>query len=284
MSDTVRVFIDLKSGKFSSVAAADVPAGYIRVVRQGIGEGFIDPSVLRESDDGQPIHPPFVPELRAEVARIHSVLSIAMRMDLPSFEEGFRADKHPWREIALWDQMADLFEKVCGTPRMRGITGTPRDILALILSFVNNGPSTASRPVRAYRSVSEPSARKLHDLWFAERRLSAVALAATKYRGMFGSESLPELPSTVSIHTLFDETDAGPNLDADFNIHEFIETADVILGVDVESGHEFVVYGSGGDPDGRRVVRVELDQDTDELERLCALVEVRRGRHDYRAT
>jgi hypothetical protein len=32
-----------------------------------------------------------------------------------------------------------------------------------------------------------------------------------------------------------------------------------------------------------RVLRIELDPATEELERLCALVEVMKGRHDYRA-
>jgi len=79
------------------------------------------------------------------------------------------------------------------------------------------------------------------------------------------------------------------NTSAEFSPRELIASADAILGVDVDSGHEFVVYGreflkgvaAGGEPEPARLLRIELDLDTDDLERLVALVTVLRGRHDY---
>jgi hypothetical protein len=66
---------------------------------------------------------------------------------------------------------------------------------------------------------------------------------------------------------------------------------DVIIGVDVMSGHEFLVYGrktveriSRMDSEEEfSVLYIGLDQETEELERLVALVEVVKGSHDYRS-
>jgi hypothetical protein len=65
--------------------------------------------------------------------------------------------------------------------------------------------------------------------------------------------------------------------------------AEVILGVDVASQKQFVVYGRramrrvlmGGAGSGARVVRISLRQDSEELEQLLNLVLVYKGRHDY---
>ena len=65
--------------------------------------------------------------------------------------------------------------------------------------------------------------------------------------------------------------------------------ARVILGVDVMSGHSFVVFGRKtlgriartGRAERVQTLRIGLDQDSDELEKLLALVTVVKGRHEY---
>jgi len=72
-------------------------------------------------------------------------------------------------------------------------------------------------------------------------------------------------------------------------VRETLKHADVIFGVDVDSEREFVVYGKEvlqrivASNEGKmlRVARVELDQDTHELEYLLAAVRVLRGHDDY---
>jgi hypothetical protein len=98
------------------------------------------------------------------------------------------------------------------------------------------------------------------------------------------SEGRPAVP----IHALFDETGLRPNSVAD--PRPALHSAEVVVGVDVMSGNQFLVYGRealskaarGGSKKGLRVLRVELDQETQELELLCALVHVVKGRHEYR--
>ncbi len=72
---------------------------------------------------------------------------------------------------------------------------------------------------------------------------------------------------------------------------EMIRTANVVLGVDAESGDPSGVFFYGVDEpefiadagltSGARVVRVAYDAGTQELEYLCSVVQVLKGRCDY---
>jgi hypothetical protein len=92
---------------------------------------------------------------------------------------------------------------------------------------------------------------------------------------------------TVSIHALFSSDGINPNPESD--PRGMLNGADLIFGVDAMSRREFLVYGRDGLKEvvtsGRArymsVVRVELDQDTTELELLLALVPVIKGKDDY---
>src|SRR5262249_38520381 len=98
----------------------------------------------------------------------------------------------------------------------------------------------------------------------------------------------PNIP-TVSIHALFAADGINPN--PEFDPRPALAAVEVILGVDVMTGREFLVYGRdalervvrSGRPMPMRVLKVGLDQETDELERLIALVLITKGRHDYRS-
>jgi hypothetical protein len=95
-------------------------------------------------------------------------------------------------------------------------------------------------------------------------------------------------PERVNLDSLFDD-DFGPNQSASFEPCELLESADVILGVDLDSGREFLAYDRDfltgmvetECDEQARVLRVELDQDTDDLEKFIALVLAVKGKHDY---
>jgi len=102
-------------------------------------------------------------------------------------------------------------------------------------------------------------------------------------------DDLPGKP--ISIHALLADDGAGPNVQPDFDAQKIIRAADVILGMDVMTRGTFIVYGreflnelSEGRTDPRiaAIVKVELDQDSEELETLLAFVENIKGRHEFR--
>ncbi len=100
-----------------------------------------------------------------------------------------------------------------------------------------------------------------------------------------------DLPGrAISIHALLAADGAGPNVQPGFDARQIIQAADVILGMDVMTRGTFIVYGreflnelSEGkrDPQVAGIIKVELDQDGDELANLLALVESVKGRHEF---
>lgn len=87
----------------------------------------------------------------------------------------------------------------------------------------------------------------------------------------------------MPIAALFDE-DCGRNLNS--SPQDTLREAAIILGVTSE--REFLVYGketleamAQGQPRKARVLRVGLDQETDELEKLIALIRAVKGHDDY---
>jgi hypothetical protein len=102
-----------------------------------------------------------------------------------------------------------------------------------------------------------------------------------------------DLPGrSISIDALLAADGKSPNVQPGFNALQIIQAADVILGMDVMTRNTFIVIGRDflkEIAEGTRVsqpsliVKVELDEQTDELPRLVALVESVRGRHEFRA-
>ena len=95
------------------------------------------------------------------------------------------------------------------------------------------------------------------------------------------------LESAIPIEAFFGPNGPGdPNPDMNY---QGLAEADVIFGVDVMSGNAFPVYGrdileeivATGEARGCRILKIGIDQETDELEKLCALVQAYRGKHEY---
>lgn len=100
---------------------------------------------------------------------------------------------------------------------------------------------------------------------------------------------MSDLPG-VPINALFDSTGMKPNEDAGFDVRRTLNQADVIIGRDVMSRNEFILFGremvkrvAGGDAEAA-VLCIELDQGagSDDLEKICTLIDAIKGRCDYR--
>jgi len=96
----------------------------------------------------------------------------------------------------------------------------------------------------------------------------------------------------IPIEALFDVDGSCPNESAGFDVRGVLNTAKVIIGRDVMSGREFILFGrdviervaTGQEPEGAEMLVVALDDDgrSDDLKRIITLVETIKGRHDYR--
>jgi hypothetical protein len=100
---------------------------------------------------------------------------------------------------------------------------------------------------------------------------------------------MPEWPGVepIPIDALFASDGISPNPELD--AAKMLSEAQVIIGRDVMTGHEFLLFGRDrlariartGVEQAAVVLKIELDQETDELEKLIALVEFIKGKHDY---
>jgi hypothetical protein len=95
-----------------------------------------------------------------------------------------------------------------------------------------------------------------------------------------------EHPDVVPIEALFGE---GRDPNAEVEYRRLLAVADLIFGVDVMSGKQFILFGRlslenlvrTGQSNTLGVVNVGLDQQTMEIEKLATLVQDIKGHHDY---
>jgi hypothetical protein len=88
------------------------------------------------------------------------------------------------------------------------------------------------------------------------------------------------------IHSLFGKDVYEPRSP---DVVKRLKEAEVILGRDVNTRNTFILFGRdtleeivrSDEPREVAMMRIELDQDTVELETICALMEVIKGRCDY---
>lgn len=264
-----------------------VPTGYIRVHVMDHGEMYEDPA--RICRDGPMQHPEFPEKVRDVLRRQLEVFGSSLWITtLDKWEEGFRHDAHPWREIAYWDRMAAAFGHF--TAHIRGDDETSKakrdDVFAAIQSLTRNGPPAKGKKV-AYNACDTMTAKRVVELasWLfardaADARLVYFLRRLIKPDRDYGPDRLP-------IAAIFADG-VKLNRDAGFDPRDMIEDADIILAEDVDSGETRFVYGeefaaealaSGGSREGK-VFQVEIDFDTDDVEKLVALVQVHKGKLD----
>ena len=95
---------------------------------------------------------------------------------------------------------------------------------------------------------------------------------------------------SIPVHAMFAAEGVGPNEENES--WDTIEDADIILGLDVMSRNEFLIFGkdllqeivAGNSTVEARIIRVSMDQETNELERFLAIVQAVKGKHDYESS
>lgn len=111
---------------------------------------------------------------------------------------------------------------------------------------------------------------------------------AVSEKRQFTGDDLPG--RSIPIDALLAADRINPNVQPGFDAGQILQAADVILGMDVMTRNTFVVFGreflkefANGARNSQLsvIVKIELDEQTDELARLVKLVETIRGRHKY---
>jgi hypothetical protein len=282
--------------EFYTVAANEVPADHVPIHLAGLGECYAPPELVRtiNSRAGY-VHPEFPPDVRERFRRLERVFDGVYPRTVEQWEDGFRRDAYPWDEIATSEWLADVIERF--TAHLTGEDPTTRekrkDVADLVLCL-SHIPAETRKTILKGRAdfpgvstLSKGRVREIATWMFAHERAAEKNARREQLRKLIQGRGLPG-PDRVSVDALFDLSGTGYNRDADFHPADLVNAADVILGVSREDGHEFLVYGKDflerivrtGKEESGTLLRVELDPETDDVEKLVALITRLKGRHD----
>jgi hypothetical protein len=293
--EMVRILTKFQGLEFRTVPISQVPAGYILIHIRDHGQFYADPAGLRSSG---PVHPPFSDATRAELQKqydlfTHAGIEYVIERTLDMWVDGFRPDRTPWKEMALWDLMAAALEKF--SSHIRGddelSISKQNDVFRVLLSVVNNAAQVrAGFRFQPFNSLSGNRVGEIVE-WMQSDEANAIKQQALKkYRTLLRERIIESLPDRVGYHSLFTE-DMHPNPDSSFDVIEFLATADIIMAEDVNMREkrcvvlgekryeELIASAVDGSVNvvGARLVFIELDMDTDELERLCGVIRKVKG-------
>ena len=235
------------------------------------GEVWIDAAQAKAKTPFR--HPPFPEETRTVLRYIQETFQTVRPLTLAEWEDGFRRDTHPQKEIDLWMVMAKGFRHFTDGRDLD--VDQQQDIFQVVLASVNNGGNLEQILATTRRRTL--SKNRVKEIVAYMVSLATPSGKAAPYTGA----------AVVPIDSLFDSTGAGPHPEA--NPRQVLNEVDVIFGVDVASGRQFLVYGRDvlkevgetGKERPLRVLRIGLGPGPDELERLIALVRIIKGRDDY---
>lgn len=150
MDDSPLVRVMLGRDEYRMVRPEDVPPGYVPITVVGVGRCYVGPEVLSEMEQSDHRHPPFLPAARAILAEIAEALRDVRPLPVEEWEEGFRRDAHPWREMALFCTAADALNRFTAhlPDSDPASVEKKRDIFAAVMAFVNYGGQVErKRPV-----------------------------------------------------------------------------------------------------------------------------------------
>ena len=121
---------DFETRELRWVAAQALPTGLLQVQVTGIDHPvWVDPAKLKQ---GGLRHPPFEPEVREVFTQLKLALDEVYPRTIDEWEDGFRRDSDPEREIAIWMHIANVYQAVTSK---RPFSLTARhDILKVLLA------------------------------------------------------------------------------------------------------------------------------------------------------
>jgi hypothetical protein len=285
----VRLY-DFDTGVITTIPARELAPGMIRASVQGIeGDVWVPVDALKLGTS-RPQHPPFCAEVRKTLRSIHRTIKEVYPVSFELWEGGFRRDTHPEQEIALWKVIADGFQHFTAgrayTPEQK------QDIFNILLGACNCGKDIVhyvTDPLTLSKAQIDRIARYFtkHHNKVGAIRDSLLWSRQGGHNKMAGEHGKARVYGPVPLEALL-KNDHPPDSDP----RPAFRFADVVLGTDTKSTRNAIVFGRTTLERAQRraprkpvlIVRVSIDEDTDDLEKLCALCQVRKGRHEFDGT
>jgi hypothetical protein len=136
-------FLDVDHGRVVQIPAAELRPGAVQVQIQGIeGLVWVLPQQLKQ---GELKHPPFGEDVRAYIRQIQTAFAEHRPLSFDEWEDGFRRDATPEREIAVWSHAADVYQASVGgesSPERR------KDVYRIIVTCLTTTPDSVWHVLR----------------------------------------------------------------------------------------------------------------------------------------
>jgi hypothetical protein len=141
-AETVPYF-DVEVGHVVHIPVSELRPGVVQAHIQGIeGLVWVSPDQLQP---GEVRHPPFGEDILAYLRQIQAAFAEHRPLSLEEWEDGFRRDANPEREIALWSHAADVYTAFAAeetAPERR------RDVYRVIVTCMTTTPDTVWHVLR----------------------------------------------------------------------------------------------------------------------------------------
>lgn len=114
--DYVRIY-DPKSQQTTTIPAQELPLGMVEAQVEGTeGTVWMPSSALKPSDYQ---HPPFSEEIKQRLQKIKNDLDEVYPSSLEAWEDDFRRDRYPEKEIALWSHIGEVYQKLTSGKKLK---------------------------------------------------------------------------------------------------------------------------------------------------------------------
>jgi hypothetical protein len=136
-------FLDVEAGRIVRIPASELRPGAIQVRLQGNDE--VVWALPEQLHQGEVKHPEFDESVRDYIRQIQAAFAEHRPLSFEEWEDGFRRDTTPEREIALWCHAADVYTAFAANepaPERR------RDVYRCIVTCMTTGPDAVWRVLR----------------------------------------------------------------------------------------------------------------------------------------
>ena len=164
-TERVRVF-DFDTQQITTIPAAELAPGMVSVRMKGIeGTVWVDATRLEQNVFQ---HPPFSEEAREYLRQIKAALDEVYSMSLEQWEDGFRRDRTPEREIAHWLHLSQVYSRLTAPDDELGSTLVQRKAVFKLLIGCGVAPKEQVLTVTEYAPLTKEEAERVVTTFFGE--------------------------------------------------------------------------------------------------------------------
>ncbi len=156
-------FLDSENGRVVRIPASELRPGAIQIRLQGNDE--VVWALPEQLHQGEIKHPEFDEGIRDYIRQIHMAFAEHRSLSFDQWEEGFRRDGNPEREIAIWSHAADIDTAFTAD---ESSVDRRQDVYQCIVACMTTGPDDVWKVLRP-EVLTKTQAEKLVNRFFGKQ-------------------------------------------------------------------------------------------------------------------